>query len=124
MVADVTWVGQKRVAFVPVTRGVYNEFPIPPDWPGDIERRIYFDLDQVKRVDVSLRNYIQMTSYGRADLVGEVRDVVEVDRKDVEPADLEPELGPTLRAEGFDAGALVMLGGQGRGGQAASGHDS
>src|SRR5512132_2801495 len=98
MVADVTWVGQKRVAFVPVTRGVYNEFPIPPDWPGDIERRIYFDLDQVKRVDVSLRNYIQMTSYGRADLVGEVRDVVEVDRKDVEPADLEPELGPTLRA--------------------------
>jgi hypothetical protein len=30
--------------------------------------------------------------------VGEVLDVVEVDRKDVEPADLEPELGPTARS--------------------------
>ena len=109
------WVGQKRVAFVPVTRGLYNEYPQPPDWRGDIDRRVHFDLDPSKGVDVSLRNYIQTTSYGRADLVGEVLDVVEVDRVDVEPGDLEPELGPTLRAQGFDAGALVMLGGPGAG---------
>src|SRR6266516_335953 len=109
------WVGQKRVAFVPVTRGLYDEYPRPPDWRGDIERRVSLDIDPVKGVDVSLRNYIQTTSNGRADLVGEVLDVVEVDRKDVEPGDLEPQLGPTLRAQGFDAGALVMLGGQGAG---------
>jgi hypothetical protein len=116
------WLGTKRVAFVPVTRGLYDEYPIPPDWKGDIERRIYFDRDPVSGVDVSLRNFILTMSQGRADIVGDVLDMVTFVQKEVEPADLEPQLGQTV--QGYDAGAWSCSGDRARGGTTGTGHGS
>jgi hypothetical protein len=58
------WLGTRRVAFVPVDRGLYNEVPVPPDWKADIERRVFYDHDSVTGVDVSLRNFILTMSQG------------------------------------------------------------
>ena len=82
------WLGVKRIAFIPVDRGRWNEspqgqpgFPVPADWREQIERRIYFDRDPITGLNVSLRDYIYTTSQGRADLEGVVLDVVQVDEK-------------------------------------------
>jgi len=109
------WIGRKKLAFVPVYRP--HAFPpdtIPPDWPNQIRRRVLFDPDQFN-VDRSLRAYIHTASSGAADLDAEVRPQEIIDQQDVPPGILESKLGAQLRAEGFDAAAIVMLGGVGAG---------
>ena len=113
------WLGLKRIAFIPVDRGFrYNESPqgvpgfaVPSDWREQIEGRIYFDRDPVTGLNVSLRDYIYTTSHGRADMHGVVLDTEFVDQKDVPPSFLASQFEARLRGEGFDAAALVMLGG-------------
>lgn len=110
------WTGRKKLAFVPVYRP--NAIPpdiIPPDWTGDILRRALFDPDPVTRADRSLRAYIHTVSSGRADLDAVVLPMEMVDQQDVPPGILESKLGADLRAQGFDAAAIVMLGGSGAG---------
>ena len=80
------WLGTRRVAFVPVDRGRYNEFPVPPDWKTDIERRVFYDHDNVTGVDVSLRNFILTMSQGRADLTGDVLETITFEH----PGDVAP----------------------------------
>jgi hypothetical protein len=110
------WLGTKRVAFIPVDRGLYNEYPVPPDWKGDIERRVFYDPDSVTGVvDVSLRNFILTMSQGRADIAGEVLDTITFEKIDVAPGDLAAQLDPIEQSGAYDAGALVMLGGLGAG---------
>jgi hypothetical protein len=113
------WLGLKRIAFIPVDRGVrYNESPqgvpgfaVPPNWREQIERRIYYDSDLVTGLNVSFRDYIYTVSQGRADLEGVVRDMVFVDQKDIPPNHLGSQVKEQLQREGFDAAALVLLGG-------------
>jgi outer membrane protein assembly factor BamB len=112
----------KRIAFIPVDRGQFNESPqgvpgfaVPADWQEQIESRIYFNRDPITGLNVSLRDYIYTTSQGRADLEGVVLDIVRVSPKDVPPSFLASRFEEQLRHDGFDAGALVMLGGQGAG---------
>ena len=105
------WLGKKRVAFIPVDRPSFNNKPVPPDWKEQIESRIYFEFDAVRGTDVSLRDYIFTASQGRADIEGVVQDVFTLDRKDVPPNFLASQFEQPLRDQGFDAAALVMLGG-------------
>ena len=107
-----SWIGTKRLAFIPVFRP--RQDAVPPDWEAQIQRRIFWDPDAKGR-DRSLRAHIHTTSYGRADLDGSVLPRVSIDRVDVSVDALESELGPSLRDQGFDAAALVMLGGAGAG---------
>ena len=102
------WIGTKHVAFVPVDRGTFNDFPPPANWQADIEARIY--SKQYATGNISLRDYIYTVSYGRADLQGTVKPVVNLARKDVPPDFLASQLEAQLRSEKFDAAALVMLG--------------
>jgi hypothetical protein len=105
------WFGTKRVAFIPVYRPRMDA--VPSDWEAQIQCRINFDPDSTG-ADVSLRSYIQTTSYGRADLEGSVLPRVEIDRVDVR-VDALADRTDSLRDQGFNAGALVMLGGVGAG---------
>ena len=66
-------------------------------------------------MDVSLRNFILTMSQGRADIAGDVLDTITFVQKDVEPGDLQAQLDPIVQSGTYDAGALVMLGGRGRG---------
>jgi hypothetical protein len=110
------WIGKKRVAFIPVFRPSFDPpGSPPPNWPQLIASRVYFQRDSSRNIDVSLRNYIYTTSQGRADIEGEVLDMVTVDREDVPVGFLDGQLGQTLRNQGFDAAAMVMLGGTGAG---------
>ncbi len=112
---EMPWLGTRRVAFVPVDRGLYNESPVPADWKGDIERRVYYDPDPATGMDVSLRSFILMMSQGRADIAGDVLDTITFVQKGVEPGDLTAQLDPIVQSGMYDAGALVMLGGYGAG---------
>lgn len=111
-----TWIGQKKLALVPLYRPNANPpDQIPADWPGQILRRVLFDPHPSTGVDRSLRAYIHAVSSGQADLDAVVKPMESLDRQDV-PADaLEGRLGARLRSEGFDAAAIVMLGGPGAG---------
>jgi hypothetical protein len=110
------WIGRKRLALIPLYRP--NAVPpdkIPADWSGDILRRILFDPDPTTTADRSLRAYIHAASSGRADLDAVVMPRQTIDQQAV-PADvLEGKLGSQLRNQGFDAAAIVMLGGPGAG---------
>jgi len=110
------WIGQKKIAFIPVYRP--NARPpdqIPTDWPNQILRRVLFDPDLNINADRSLRTYVHAVSYGRADLDAVVMPMVTIDQQDVPPDILEGQLGSQLRNQGFDAAAIVMLGGVGAG---------
>ena len=40
------WIGRKKIAFIPVFRPhAAPPDAIPPDWTGDILRRVFFDPD-------------------------------------------------------------------------------
>ena len=111
-----TWIGRKKVAFVPVYRP--HALPpdqIPADWHNDILRRVLFDPDSRTGRDRSLRAYIRAASSGVADLDAVVLSMQTVDAQDVPANALEGQLGSTLRDQGFDAAAIVMLGGPGAG---------
>jgi hypothetical protein len=111
------WTGVKRVAFVPVHRSDAHppDFPVPGDWPAEIMRRVFHDPSSGNSVDRSLRAYLHAASSGRADIDAVVLPMRVVDEQDVPPDRFEGELGGALRAQGFDAAALVMLGGPGAG---------
>jgi len=111
-----TWIGRKKVAFVPVYRP--HALPpdqIPADWHNDILRRVLFDPDSRTGRDRSLRAYLRAASSGVADLDAVVLSMQTVDAQDVPANALEGQLGSTLRDQGFDAAAIVMLGGPGAG---------
>jgi hypothetical protein len=110
------WIGRKKLAFVPVFRP--HALPpdqIPADWNSDILRRVLFDPAPTTGADRSLRAYIHTASSGRADLDAVVMPMQIVDRQDVAVDALEGQLGDVLRDQGFDAAAIVMLGGGGAG---------
>ncbi len=111
-----TWIGRKKLAFVPVYRpNAHPPDQIPPDWNSDILRRALFDPDPTTGRDRSLRTYIHTASSGRADLDAVVMPMEIVDQQDVPPNILQGKLGAQLQAQGFDAAAIVMLGGPGAG---------
>ena len=111
-----TWTGQKKLAFIPVYRpNAHPPDQIPPDWNDDILRRVLFDPDPTTKADKSLRTYIHTVSSGLADLDAVVMPMQVVDQQDVPPDILEGQLGSQLRNQGFDAAAIVMLGGPGAG---------
>ena len=127
------WIGRKKIAFIPVYRS--NAHPpdlIPTDWTNQILQRVLFDPDLTSQLslpcapliaaDRSLRAYIHAASSGRADLDAVVKQMQVVDLpvpggkdfNDVPVDYLEGQLGSQLRdQEGFDAAAIVMLGGVG-----------
>lgn len=78
-------------------------------------QRVLFDPDPTTKADRSLRAYINAASSGQADLDAVVLPMQTVDAQDVPPDVLEGQLGSQLRAQGFDAAAIVMLGGLGAG---------
>jgi hypothetical protein len=111
-----TWIGRKKIAFIPVFRP--HALPpdvIPADWNSDILRRVLFDPDKTTGADRSLRAYIHAASSGRADLDAVVMPMEVIDQQDVPPNALEAQLGSQLRDQGFNAAAIVMLGGVGAG---------
>jgi hypothetical protein len=111
-----TWIGRKKIAFVPLSRP--NAHPpdfIPPDWENDILRRVLYDPDSTTGKDKSLRAFIHTVSSGVADLDAIVTERHSVDLQDVPANVLESEMGARLRTEGCDAAAIVMLGGPGAG---------
>ena len=111
-----TWIGRKKLAFVPLYRP--NAIPpdfIPPDWANDIRRRAVYDPDPQTGRDRSLRAYIHTVSSGRADLDAVVLPMEMIDQQNVPVDALDDRLGSRLRDQGFDAAAIVMLGGPGAG---------
>lgn len=112
-----TWIGRKRIAFLPVSRSnaIPPDNPIPADWPAEILRRVLYDPLPPNGADRSLRTYIHSASSGRADLDAFVMPMQVVNQQDVRPNAFEAQFGAYLRGEGFDAAALVMLGGPGAG---------
>jgi hypothetical protein len=112
-----TWIGRKKIAFLPVHRlnAIPPDQPVPADWPNEILRRVLFDPAPPTGADRSLRAFVQAASSGRADLDAVVLPIQEVDLQDVPPNHFEGQLGAQLRAQGVEAAALVMLGGPGAG---------
>lgn len=70
------WLGRKKLAFIPLSRtNIQPPDVIPPDWPGQIMLRLFFDppTDQttggpIPGVDRSVRTYFHTVSSGLADL--------------------------------------------------------
>jgi hypothetical protein len=105
-----TWIGRKKLAFVPVFRPhAHPPDQIPTDWENQILRRVLLDPDPTTGADRSLRAYIHAVSSGRADLDAVVMPRETVDLEDVPVAFLEEKLGALLRSQGFNAAALVVL---------------
>jgi hypothetical protein len=103
--------GTRKIAFIPVFRP--NIDAVPPDWEAQIQRRIASDPDPTG-ADISLRAWFRTTSYGRTDIEGVVLPRVSINAVNV-PVNALASRTASLRAEGFDAAALVMLGGVGAG---------
>lgn len=111
-----TWIGRKKLALIPLYRpNAYPPDQIPPDWNNDILRRVLFDPDASTGADRSLRAYVHAASSGLADLDAVVMPTTVIDQQDVPANILEGQLGSQLRGQGFDAAAIVMLGGPGAG---------
>jgi hypothetical protein len=116
------WIGKKRLALVPLFRtNAHPPDQVPADWEDQILRRMLFDPMPGTSVDRSLRAYIHAASSGQADLDAVVMPRMSADQQDVPVGFLEPQIGAQLRAQGFDAAAIVMLGGPGAGTAEASG---
>jgi hypothetical protein len=104
-----TWIGRKKIAFIPVFRP--NAQPpdiIPADWANQILQRVLFNPDPTIQADRSLRAYIRAASSGLADLDVVVMPMasIEVPNADVRLEILDQQLdGPGLQAQGFDAAA-------------------
>jgi hypothetical protein len=110
------WIGRKKLALVPLYRpNAHPPDQIPTDWTGDILRRVLFDPDPKSGADRSLRAYIHAASSGLADLDAVVMPMQVLDQQDVPANALDGLLGAQLRSAGFDAAAIVMLGGPGAG---------
>jgi hypothetical protein len=121
------WIGRKRLAFIPLSRtGIQPPDVIPPDWPGQIMQRLFFDPvvtsnprpgthRPVSVSDRSVRAYFHTVSSGLADLDVVVLHPQTIAEEDVPPDALEATMGAKLRSEGFVGAAIVMLGGPGGG---------
>ena len=110
------WIGRKKLALVPLYRpNAHPPDQIPSDWNNQILRRVLFDPDPTTGADRSLRAYIHAASSGRADLDAVVMPMATIDQQDVPATILEAQLGSQLRDQGFNAAAIVMLGGLGAG---------
>ena len=113
---QMAWIGRKKLALVPLYRpNAHPPDQIPPDLPDLIMQRILFDPDPGTGADRSLRAFIHTASSGLADLDAVVLPMQVLDEQDVPPTALDGLLGAQLRSDGFDAAALVMLGGPGAG---------
>jgi hypothetical protein len=111
-----TWIGRKKIAFVPLFRpNAHPPDQIPTDWENQILRRVLFDPDPTTGADRSLRAYIHAASSGRADLDAVVMPRESANQQGVPVDFLEGKLGAGLRSQGFNAAAIVMLGGVGAG---------
>jgi PASTA domain len=111
-----SWIGRKKLALIPLYRpNAHPPDQIPPDWMNQIMQRVLYDPNGAISADRSLRAYVHAASSGRADLDAVVMPMATVDAQDVPPDVLEGQLGPQLREQGFDAAAIVMLGGPGAG---------
>ena len=107
------WLGRKRIAFIPLHRPNAHppDDPVPADWPAEIMRRVYYDPNAFGNLpDRSFRTYIHTVSSGLADLDATVLPMEVLDQQDVPPNALAGKLEAALRAQGFNAAALVMLG--------------
>ena len=110
------WVGRKKLALIPLYRpNAHPPDQIPDHWQDLIMQRVFFDPDPHTTADRSLRAFIHTASSGLADLDAVVLPMQTIDEQDVPVNALEGLLGDQLRNEGFDAAAIVMLGGFGAG---------
>lgn len=112
-----SWVGRKRIAFVPLFRPrAAPPDQVPPDWEKAILRRVLYDpRSEAGGADRSLRSWVKAASSGLADLDAIVLPMQTLDQQVVEANALEGQLGAGLRAQGMDGAVLVMLGGRGAG---------
>ena len=111
-----SWTGRKKLALIPLYRP--NAKPpdaIPTAWANAIMQRMFYDPEPPTGMDRSLRAYIQKASSGVADLDAVVMPMQTLDQQDVPVDALEAQFGAQLRSQGFDAAAIVMLGGAGAG---------
>src|SRR5215469_2656550 len=117
------WLGRRKLAFIPLSRtNIEPPDVIPPDWPGQIMRRLFFDPatdpitdDPIPGTDRSVRAYFHTVSSGLADLDVIVLPAQTIAEENVPPDALEATMGTQLRSEGFVGAAIVMLGGPGGG---------
>ena len=117
------WLGRKKLAFIPLSRtNIQPPDVIPPDWSGQIMRRLFFDpaIDPttgapIAGIDRSVRAYFHTVSSGLADLDVVVLPAQTIAEENVLPDALEATMGAQLRSEGFVGAAIVMLGGPGGG---------
>jgi hypothetical protein len=111
-----SWIGRKKIALIPLYRP-HAEPPdvIPPAWANLIMQRMFYDPEPPTGMDRSLRAYIQKASSGVADLDATVMPMQTLDEQNVPVDALEAQFGAQLRSQGFDAAAIVMLGGEGAG---------
>jgi len=82
-----TWIGPKRIAFIPVWN---REVDVEPsnDWVEQVRARVFYDPDPSTGVDRSLQRYIQTLSSGLATIEGNVFPVVAADGADTMGAGL------------------------------------
>ena len=117
------WLGRKKLAFIPLSRtNIQPPDVIPPDWPGQIMQRLFFDPATdpttglpIPGTDRSVRAYFHTVSSGLADLDVVVLPPQTIPEQDVPPDALEATMGAQLRSDGFVGAAIVMLGGPGAG---------
>jgi hypothetical protein len=116
-----TWLGLKKLAFVPLSRtDAQPPDHVPPDWVDQIKQRVFFDPARdpsgqpIPGTDRSVRAYIQTVSSGSADLDVAVLLPETIEGQDIRPWDLPrfQLLGLLLQASRFDGAAVVMLGGR------------
>lgn len=109
------WTGTKKIAFIPVYRT--TAFPpdqIPANWEDEIRKRVALD-PSANGNDRSISAWVRTVSGGLADVEPVVLPMKTVTGPVVEANALEQEMGQSLRNQGFDAAAIVMLGGVGAG---------
>src|SRR5206468_7821391 len=79
---DMTWIGRKKLALVPLYRpNAHPPDQIPADWNNQILRRVLFDPDATTKADRSLRAYIHAASSGRAALDAVVLPIATADEQ-------------------------------------------
>jgi hypothetical protein len=89
------WLGRKKLAFIPLSRtNIQPPDVIPPDWPGQIMQRLFFDPatdpitdDPIPGTDRSVRAYFHTVSSGLADL-----DVIVLPAQTIAEEDVPPTL--------------------------------
>lgn len=98
-----TWIGEKRIAFIPVWNNQVDTRP-PENWINLIRERVFYNPDPSTGVDGSLQSYVQACSSGVASIGGNIFPAVEASDADVVNAGLM-----SLPANhGFDYAVIVI----------------